>query len=40
MESCGDLECLICYPLVTKAGRVITAGELAWWADEAEEKSA
>jgi hypothetical protein len=35
-EVCGDQDCLICYPLVTANGRVITEDELDAWAEEAE----
>lgn len=38
MENCDDPECLICYPLVTKTGRVITVEELTRWADQAQEE--
>jgi hypothetical protein len=33
---CGDPDCLICHPLVTKTGRVLTEDDIQALADEAE----
>lgn len=35
-EKCGDLNCLTCYPLTTRTGKVITQDDLDVWAAEAE----
>jgi hypothetical protein len=34
-ETCGDLDCVICHPMVTRSGHVVTPEELEQWAEEA-----
>lgn len=36
-ERCDDPECMICYPLVTRTGRVLTDDDIQRFADEAEQ---
>jgi hypothetical protein len=35
-ERCDDPECMICYPLVTRTGRVLSEDDIQALADEAE----
>ena len=35
-EQCADPGCLVCHPLVTKTGKVITQDDLDAWVAEAE----
>jgi hypothetical protein len=34
-ETCGDEDCVFCYPLVTRTGRVLTEDDLIALVDEA-----
>jgi hypothetical protein len=34
-ERCEDEDCVICYPLVTRTGHVVTPDELEEWAEQA-----
>lgn len=35
-ESCGNPDCLVCCPLMTRTGKVLTEADLEAWAAEAE----